>query len=1272
LICSFISNLCHLILYLHVRSTAPATADILQKRQQRAREKVLFYYYVKEQREEANEKNSTHSERAALLLKNNGTGRNGNTNNSKKNLLPNHETFFPPLTRRSSENSDNSIHRMQRMTNEFMLEIQAQLQKTKSEWTKRLDDYRARSAHLGSGGGGGSSSTSGQELLHRPFLTPFRVLLQLFAYEDVLTNHRLDAVYDQDDGVALMFFIPQLLSFLLHGAYDSSPQLEEWILDTCRRNVYFAHRCYWFVRAWCLESTHDAALDQSTRRLSRCSSFENGYLLEKEANGEDITNSIQTGNNHDKTLQRLHLSTGSLSSLNNSYHNNNTAILNHNNGNGTQSPRPHCPTTHKLTPEERAVLEGLMVRIVECAEDTARLLHFGTGREWDGSNTPVAARLHSYYHHHPVQDHPHDTNDRHHHQHDGAMTDWDASSNCSPSALMQATEAGAIPVDPQTGIPSAKHWDCVAAGDRKFGFLPLDRALTNSATSTTNTPLKQQPLLQPLRNKPPSQQTLLHNSLLQKKDEGPSFLERSSSYFDSTPVFFDALLTIAENLFKIPREQRVESFHLQLRSLEVQMLPSNSIYVPVQKNFNHRVWRIVADESIAISTKERVPCIICLEVVDFPRGEVPATRDVRSLLERAVSATSSGGGPLSNGGGGGGASISTTNGTGGSPNGGWESQSQQNLTTVGVANGPLSTFRYSAALNEKELVHQWRYGYRDPHRQDTTLEKLAYTMRDGIRRIPLNQMKSQMKAQMDKFNLHDLLTIHMPDTFSSDDDASNHSGGGRGYEGISSLASTGNNTAKKRISRDGYGNSKMESLQVNDMERGTQPRRDLLSVENQDVNATPPVSGSNIVLAQQAQPQRLSTSGQPTPTPPRSPQQPRTTMGQWTSPHHVDGRPSASFHTEDDDIVEGLVIPPTRDRLGGARLDYASATTSSTITEDALHRPVYGSNGPRRTNSLTSSRTPNVPQTISGRKETGAPPKARMKPPPVVFKENWRQKEERLRSSSVYGSHLGWRLLPLLIKANDDLRQEQLASQLIYRMSLILARENVPVWLCPYEILATTDRGGIIEAIPDTISIASLKKNDPSCPNLKDFFVSYFVEVDELADAKANFCESLAAYSMVCFFLQIKDRHNGNILLDNRGHLIHIDFGFFFLSSPGKNTGFESAPFKLTRDFVDLLDGPDSRLFRSFRVLCYRTFIALRRHCMEIILLVEMLKKGNEDLPCFRGRPDDAIQELRQRFRLDLNDRACIEYVNALVDESLENWRTNWYDRYQRYCVGIL
>ena len=57
---------------------------------------------------------------------------------------------------------------------------------------------------------------------------------------------------------------------------------------------------------------------------------------------------------------------------------------------------------------------------------------------------------------------------------------------------------------------------------------------------------------------------------------------------------------------------------------------------------------------------------------------------------------------------------------------------------------------------------------------------------------------------------------------------------------------------------------------------------------------------------------------------------------------------------------------------------------------------------------------------------------------------------------------------------------------------------------------------------------------------------------DEYKKAQNNFADSLSAYSLASYILQIKDRHNGNILIDIEGHLMHIDFGFFLSHAPGK------------------------------------------------------------------------------------------------------------------------
>lgn len=103
---------------------------------------------------------------------------------------------------------------------------------------------------------------------------------------------------------------------------------------------------------------------------------------------------------------------------------------------------------------------------------------------------------------------------------------------------------------------------------------------------------------------------------------------------------------------------------------------------------------------------------------------------------------------------------------------------------------------------------------------------------------------------------------------------------------------------------------------------------------------------------------------------------------------------------------------------------------------------------------------------------------------------------------------------------------------------------------------------GVIDVVPNATSrdeMGRAKVND-----LLDFFVAKYGGQDSIAFQKArlNFIQSMAAYSVACYILQIKDRHNGNIMIDGEGHIIHIgqfarhyllyliylhsDFGFLF------------------------------------------------------------------------------------------------------------------------------
>ncbi len=64
--------------------------------------------------------------------------------------------------------------------------------------------------------------------------------------------------------------------------------------------------------------------------------------------------------------------------------------------------------------------------------------------------------------------------------------------------------------------------------------------------------------------------------------------------------------------------------------------------------------------------------------------------------------------------------------------------------------------------------------------------------------------------------------------------------------------------------------------------------------------------------------------------------------------------------------------------------------------------------------------------------------------------------------------------------------------------------------------------------------------------------------------------------------------------------MVHIDYGFMLSASPGRNLGFETSPFKLTAEQVELMGGLESDMFKYYEQLILQGLVAAKKHMDEV------------------------------------------------------------------------
>ncbi|KAG0179232.1 phosphatidylinositol-4- kinase [Apophysomyces sp. BC1034] len=253
-----------------------------------------------------------------------------------------------------------------------------------------------------------------------------------------------------------------------------------------------------------------------------------------------------------------------------------------------------------------------------------------------------------------------------------------------------------------------------------------------------------------------------------------------------------------------------------------------------------------------------------------------------------------------------------------------------------------------------------------------------------------------------------------------------------------------------------------------------------------------------------------------------------------------------------------------------------------------------------------------------------------------------------------------------IFKVGDDCRQDVLALQLIAVFKNIFTSIGLDLYVYPYRVVATAPGRGVIDVIPRSISRDQLGREKVN--SLFDYFVAKYGSPDSIhfQRARINFVQSVAAYSVISYLLQIKDRHNGNIMLDDDGHIIHIDFGFIFDIAPGGIT-FESSPFKLTAEMIQVMGGgSEEQAFKQFSELVIKAYLACRPYAELIMQLVTLMLQSG--LPCFRG---ETIKKMRARFQVDKSERAAADFMMMRIKDSFENQRTVLYDYFQKLTNGI-